>query len=51
MSKQCLDRIKQNAQEFLREVVIFNETCTHYYTQETKRQSEQYIFLSASAPT
>lgn len=50
MSKQCLDRFKQNPKEFLRRIVTVDETWIHYYTPDTKRQSKQWIFPGESAP-
>ena len=48
--KQCLDLFKRNPQEFLRRIVIANETWIHYYTPETKWQSKQCLFPGESAP-
>lgn len=39
ISKQCLDLFKRNSQEFWRRVITVDETWIHYYTPETKQQS------------
>ncbi|KYN29152.1 hypothetical protein ALC57_01425 [Trachymyrmex cornetzi] len=49
ISKQCLKLFKHNPNEFLRRVVTVDETWIHYYTPETKQQSNEEVIAETEA--
>ena len=48
-SKQCLGMFQCNSKEFLRRYVTVDETWIHYYTLETKNQSQMWTGPGESA--
>jgi len=40
ISKQCLKMFQRNPDEFLRRFITVDETWIHYFTSETKEQSQ-----------
>ena len=49
-SEKCLGMFQRNSKEFSRRYVTFVETWIHYYTPETKNQSEMSTRPGESAP-
>lgn len=49
-SEAVLAILRRNPKEFFRRYITVDETWIHYYTPETKRQSQQWIFEGERAP-
>jgi histone-lysine N-methyltransferase SETMAR len=50
ISEQCLERFNKNKTDFVHRFVTMDETWIHYYTPESKQQSEQWTEAGCSAP-
>ncbi|UYV66629.1 HOOK3 [Cordylochernes scorpioides] len=43
LCKQCLDRLKKDPTDFVRQFITTDETWIHQYTPETRQQSKQWV--------
>ena len=49
-SQECSDSFKKNPKDFIRRFVTTDETWVHYFTLETKQQSNQWKHSDSRSP-
>ena len=48
ISEQCLERFRKNKADFVRQLIMIDETWIHHYMPESKQQSNQWTEAGCS---